>query len=191
MSKGFYESKIKWTVADPGLYCFYRNIVMSVLFCTQCTCGFNGCTKIVWILCSACENSYVVGVPLILLQWWIQDFLMWGYQHPGGCQHTILQRIPKNFMKWKEFGPRGGIQNVTMYIRHCFARGNNGLVHEILSLPLWKWHIRLCMKGEKVICSCCSGKGGTYIGYCVIPPCTQKDIDNLAFRHATSMIPCF
>ena len=31
-----------------------------------------------------------------------------GHQLPGGRQHTILPKFPKNCMKLKEFGPRGG-----------------------------------------------------------------------------------
>ena len=30
-----------------------------------------------------------------------------GANSPGGCQHTILPRFPKNCMKLKEFGPPG------------------------------------------------------------------------------------
>ena len=40
-----------------------------------------------------------------------------GANSPGGCQHTILPNFPKNCMKLKEFGPRGGggrVQNFTM-----------------------------------------------------------------------------
>ena len=39
-----------------------------------------------------------------------------GANSPGGCQHTILPNFPKNCMKLKEFGPRGGarIQKFTM-----------------------------------------------------------------------------
>ena len=35
----------------------------------------------------------------------------WGCQLSGGCQHTILPNFPKNCMKLKEFGPRGGIHH--------------------------------------------------------------------------------
>ena len=31
-----------------------------------------------------------------------------GANSPGGHQHTILQKFPKNCMKLKEFGPSGG-----------------------------------------------------------------------------------
>ena len=31
-----------------------------------------------------------------------------GANSPGGRQHTILPNFPKNCMKLKEFGPRGG-----------------------------------------------------------------------------------
>ena len=31
-----------------------------------------------------------------------------GANSAGGCQHTILPNFPKNCMKLKEFGPRGG-----------------------------------------------------------------------------------
>ena len=31
-----------------------------------------------------------------------------GRQLSGECQHTILPKFPKNCMKLKEFGPRGG-----------------------------------------------------------------------------------
>ena len=31
-----------------------------------------------------------------------------GANSPGGCQHVILPNFPKNCMKLKEFGPRGG-----------------------------------------------------------------------------------
>ena len=38
-----------------------------------------------------------------------------GANSPGGRQHTILPKFPKNCMKFKEFGPRGGgVQNFTM-----------------------------------------------------------------------------
>ena len=42
-------------------------------------------------------------------QWRIQDFPEEGAPTPqGGRQHTILSNFPKNCMKLKEFGPRGG-----------------------------------------------------------------------------------
>ena len=40
-----------------------------------------------------------------------------GANSPGGRQHTILPKFPKNCMKLKEFGPRGGgprVQNFFM-----------------------------------------------------------------------------
>ena len=41
-----------------------------------------------------------------------------GANSPGGRQHTILPKFPKNCMKSKEFGPPGGggarVQNFTM-----------------------------------------------------------------------------
>ena len=43
------------------------------------------------------------------LQWRIQDFPEEGAPTPRGArQHTILPKFPKNHMKLKEFGPRGG-----------------------------------------------------------------------------------
>ena len=45
------------------------------------------------------------------MQWRIQDFSEEGAPTPrgGGCQHTILPKIPKNCMKLKEFRPPGGM----------------------------------------------------------------------------------
>ena len=44
------------------------------------------------------------------MQWRIQDFPEEGAPTPqgGGRQHMILPKFPKNCMKLKEFGPRGG-----------------------------------------------------------------------------------
>ena len=52
-----------------------------------------------------------------------------GRQFPGdgGRQHMILPKFPENCMKLKEFEPGGGVQNFTMYIRHC--RTSISMVH--------------------------------------------------------------
>ena len=39
----------------------------------------------------------------------------------GGRQHTILPNVPKNYMKWKEFGsgggvPRGPLRSATVWV---------------------------------------------------------------------------
>ena len=41
-------------------------------------------------------------------QWRTQDLPEEGAPTPRGRQHTILPYFPKNCMKLKEFGPRGG-----------------------------------------------------------------------------------
>ena len=51
----------------------------------------------------------LVTIGVRSVQWWIQDFPEEGCQLPGGCQHTILPKFPKNCMKLKEFGPGGSI----------------------------------------------------------------------------------
>ena len=51
------------------------------------------------------------------LQWRIQDFPEVGAPTPqGGRQHTILPKFPKNCMKLKEFGPRGGARPKFYYV---------------------------------------------------------------------------
>ena len=55
----------------------------------------------------------------IIMQLRIQDFPEEGaptLQGGGGRQHTILPNFPKNCMKLKEFGPRGGARPKFYYV---------------------------------------------------------------------------
>ena len=53
-----------------------------------------------------------------------------GRQLPGGYQHTILQKFPKNCMKLKEFGPPGGRTSKILLCRSAtdFLRSNAGIM---------------------------------------------------------------
>ena len=72
-------------------------------------------------------------------QWRIQDFPEEGAPTlQGGRQYTILPNFPKNCMKLKEFGPRGGgarpkfyyvdpplFHNVSMYLHEMATKASN------------------------------------------------------------------
>ena len=77
----------------------------------MCVCAFVclcGCVC-VCVCLSVC--MYVCVCMCVCVQWRIQDFPKGGGREPskgGGREHTFLPNSPKNCMKLKEFGRRGG-----------------------------------------------------------------------------------